>query len=97
LTSGEFKHQIYHFQNFQQTDLKGLTNTEFKTFFRGGEYVIAGRVPDSENAVVTIEGQKEGEPFFLTVCLGEGTSGCNISISDIRVQPPRSDAQGPML
>lgn len=71
-----------------------LTTNEFKTFFKGGEYVIAGKASNAGTARVLIEGDQATGNYSKLICIGnQDTSGCDVIIPNKRPAIPRSDAQ----
>ena len=73
-----------------------MTNTDFKTYFKGSEYVIAGKLDLAGKArlVVKIDGQGKDGHFVKTICFG-GDDGneCDVTIPEDLPSPPKSEAE----
>ena len=59
-----------------------LTTTDFKTFFKGGEAIVTGRVPAATDAGKILQANIKGEgnsgPFEKDICFSEQpVGGCN--------------------
>ena len=69
---------------------------EYKTVFKGGEFVIAGKVSSSGEARVLIEGDQATGNYSKLICISNQQPSppeCNFTISKARILAPRSEAQ----
>ena len=69
---------------------------EYKTVFKGGEFVIAGKVSGSGEAQVLIEGDQATGNYSKLICISSqqtSSSGCDVTISNTRPPTLRSEAQ----
>ena len=73
-----------------------MTKTDFKTYFKGSEYVIAGKLnfDGKPKLVIKIDGQGEEGQFVKTICFGgDDRDGCDVTVSENLPRPPKSEAE----
>ena len=76
-----------------------LTSTDFKTYFKGSEMIVAGKISwdGTSTLIIDVQGQGEKSQFIKTICY-QGTNppegkNCDFTISPDQFVTPKREAE----